>query len=87
MDIGDLEQQIQALRAQVQSGARQPTGIEQRIAELEDQVAELRLYLAVLLRLATSKGLVTTDQLQRIVEAIDAADGTQDGKYTGKKLT
>ena len=43
--------------------------------------------MAVLLKIVTSKGLVDADQLRRLVEAIDIADGTADGKYEGSPLS
>ena len=84
LDIGDIQEEVARLRAEVESrGANEPG---QRIQDLEDQVAELRLYVSVLLRIVTSKGLVTQDQLRRFAEALDAADGRRDGRFTGKDL-
>jgi hypothetical protein len=85
LDIGDIQEEIARLRAEVESRGTADPG--ERMRALEDQVAELRLYVSVLLRIVTSKGLVTQDQLRRLAEALDSADGTQDGRFTGKDLT
>jgi hypothetical protein len=44
---------------------------------------ELRLYLAALVRLLTAKGLVSREEIRQVVNAVDAEDGTRDGKYQG----
>ena len=45
--------------------------------------AELKLYLATLLRLLTKKDVISEQELRAMVSAIDLEDGTADGKYDG----
>jgi hypothetical protein len=56
-----------------------PHNIEQLQAEND----ELRLYLAAIVRLLISKGLVSNEEMSQVVYAIDAEDGKIDRKYKG----
>lgn len=53
------------------------------MGQLQAENDELRLYLAAIVRLLTSKGIVSREELQRVVDVIDAEDGKQDGRYRG----
>lgn len=44
---------------------------------------ELKLYLASLFRLLNNKGLISGDELNKMVGSIDAKDGTSDGRMDG----
>jgi len=41
----------------------------------------MRLYLTALVRLLISKGVVTQEDIKRIVDLIDMEDGSRDGRY------
>jgi hypothetical protein len=58
--------------------------VEQAFEHLQAENDELRLYLTAIVRLLISKGVVTNDEMRRVVDAIDAEDGTRDGKYKGR---
>ena len=86
-----LEDRVHKLEAQLANGS---VGEELRrsrmsgcgtdgVAQLKAENDELRLYLAALLRLLTSKGVVTREELARVVEIVDAEDGCVDGRFTG----
>jgi hypothetical protein len=45
--------------------------------------AELKLYLVSVIRLLTAKGTLSREELKTMVEAVDAEDGSSDGKYEG----
>ena len=47
---------------------------------------QLKLYLAAIIRLLTSKGLISKEDIQKMVEIIDAEDGAMDGKARGEVL-
>jgi hypothetical protein len=53
------------------------------IAELRAENDELRLYLTALMRLLAAKRVVTREELEQIVAAIDAEDGESDGGRRG----
>jgi hypothetical protein len=86
MDIEDQRQEIEDLRQQMESnpGTRDTDSLRSRIAQLEKDNGELRLYLASLIKYLGHKGLIRQDEMRKLVEAVDKEDGTADGNYTGK---
>jgi len=86
MDIEDTERDIDGLRRQLSSAYRTDMSQDQRLARLETENAELKLYLAALLRLLRMKGTVTDEELRTMVHAIDAEDGRVDGKANGEVI-
>jgi len=53
------------------------------VKALERENDELRLYVAAIVRLLVAKGVVTSEEMASLVQAIDAEDGSADGKYKG----
>ncbi len=53
------------------------------IDDLESQLYGLRLQVATLYRILIAKGVATSDELQALMEKVDAADGARDGEYFG----
>lgn len=84
MDIQDQKKEIEALRAEV-SRQKRSTGAD-RIAELERENAEMRLYLAALIRYLISNGTIDLNDFRVLIDEIDRADGRHDGGYEGKVL-
>jgi hypothetical protein len=90
--LGDVGQQldIQETRtalAQIQDRLR-ATGqfdheVSRRLDQLTAENAELKLYLAAIIRLLVAKGAIAPAELQEIVARIDRADGRADGKFSG----
>lgn len=58
-------------------------GVVERLQEAENDVGELTLFVRTLFRLLLEKGTVGRDEFLQAARAIDAQDGTVDGKYTG----
>ena len=83
MDIEDTERNIKTLRERLSRSGNRDISQDKKIANLETENAELKLYIAAIVRLLTSKGTITSEELTKIVEAIDAEDGISDGKYSG----
>jgi hypothetical protein len=81
IDIENQRAEIDRLREEIRCSRPGPTS---SLEGLQTQNDELRLFLAVIIRILVSKGVVTEDEMKQIVYAIDAEDGTLDGKYTGK---
>ncbi len=85
--LGNIGQQmdIEDLRAQLTDAnwraASDPT--PQRVAALQRENDELRLYVAAILRLLVSKKVATAEELRALVEAIDLEDGVRDTKFEG----
>jgi hypothetical protein len=83
-DIHDAQKALAEAEVDV---ARLKVGEEstnKRLARLEFENDELKLYLAATVRLLTPKGVVSRSELQAIVAAIDGSDGNADGRYSGK---
>jgi len=81
---------------------RRPPGIPQRrgdttmadqdsvdpgeIDDLERQIYGLRLHVATVYRLLTSKGVCTAEEIKAVMERIDAEDGARDQEFFGDVL-
>ncbi len=88
LDLQDQKQEIDSLKRELRSASagRASGGLDRRVAQLEQENDELRLYLAALIRHLTAKGVVNAIDLRGIVQAIDAEDGQVDGSYEGEIL-
>ncbi len=85
MDIEDQKREIEELRQQLAAGARAgDTTLKGRVAQLERENGELRLYLASLIRYLGHKGVLRQDEFCKLVEAVDTEDGDADNGYWGK---
>ena len=84
MDIEDTERDIKNLRGRLSRSGVRDISQDKKIDLLLTENAELKLYLASLVRLLTSKGTISPEELRAMVEAIDAEDGISDGKYGGE---
>ena len=84
LDIEEQRQEIQALRSRVraESGAA-ARDIEVRLDILERQSDEMKLYLAALVRYLASKGQIDLNEFAKLVDEVDAEDGSTDGRYQG----
>lgn len=89
MDLEDQRREIEALRRQVRasSAGRASIDVARRLAQLERENDELRLYLASLVRYLGNKGILQKDEFSTLVEAVDAEDGKADGGYEGQVVT
>jgi hypothetical protein len=83
MDIEDCENSISRMRQNIDAQSSIDRSQDREIAALRSENDDLKLYLAALIRLLTSKGVVSTDEITRLVEAIDGEDGAVDGKVDG----
>ncbi len=85
MDIEDQRREIDSLRRTVrkQSSGRTSSDVNQRLATLEKENDELRLYLATLVRYLGRKGLLLNDEFAALVDVVDAEDGKSDGGFEG----
>jgi hypothetical protein len=87
MDIEDIKGEIESLRdQQIDTGTHQANSLQSRIAQLEIENGELRLYLAALVRYLGNKSILQKDEFRILVETIDKEDNNTDGGYTGPIL-
>ena len=54
------------------------------VGRLQAENAELRLYLATLISLLISNGIISREEFERVSEVIDGLDGGADGRFDGK---
>ena len=83
LDIQDTENDIGKLRQNMRKIVNHEKSQKKQIEALIEENAELKLYLASLMRLLTAKGTITKEELTVMVSAIDVGDGRADGKYDG----
>lgn len=84
LDIEDCERELKHMQRELRGGYRKDMSQDKKIERLQEENAELKLYLASMVRLLMSKGTFERSELEAIVNAIDAEDGKKDGKMTGE---
>lgn len=84
LDIHDAEEALASLRTEVESAAQAEADLSRRFELLATENAELKLYLAAVVRLLVAKGTVSESKLRLIVDSLDREDGRADGRYDGK---
>ena len=84
LDLANQKNQINDLRKELSRNRAAPGGPAADLASLQAENDELRLYLAAVVRLLISKGVVSREEMKQVVDAVDAEDGVRDGKYKGK---
>ena len=83
LDIGDCENEVARLRRNLDTQASVDDSQDQQIQALRADNDELKLYLAALIRLLTSKNIISAGEITSFVEASDAEDGSIDGRAAG----
>lgn len=83
LDIQDTAHDLEQLRNWLAQSASANQSQDERINYLLSENAELKLYLASVIRLLTNKGVISQEELSTIIEAIDGEDGAVDGKLDG----
>ncbi len=85
MDIEDQRTEIEELRLRIDAGARAgDSTLKNRMAQLEKENGELRLYLASLIRYLGHKGVLHPDEFSKLVETIDKEDGDVNSEHQGR---
>jgi len=87
LDIDDVEQTVAQLRFELNTRRRVQQDVDlrqdERLVRLEADCAEMKLYLATLVRLLIGKGTIDREEFTRFVEIIDRSDGAADGRFGG----
>ena len=85
LDIMQQRDEMERLRAAVAEAKNKPapSGDSERIAQLEYELDEMRLYVVSLMRLLLSKELVSREDLERMLKMVDGLDGKEDGRHSG----
>jgi hypothetical protein len=71
LDIGDLENAIEQMRGDSAQKDQLDREQGQDIAQLQNENHELKLYLATLIRLLVSKGVLKQEEVDATVSAIE----------------
>ena len=71
MDIGDLNDGIAGMRSQLLRNERLDRDQARSIEQLQQENRELKLYLATLVRLLVSKGVLKPEEVETVVRAIE----------------
>ncbi|MDH4202443.1 MAG: nitrile hydratase subunit alpha [Phycisphaerae bacterium] len=80
LDISDCEADIRVLKESLMDLRAEEQSIDSELFHLHRENDHLKLYLAALTRLLVSKGILGADEIETMVDIIDAEDGALDGK-------
>jgi len=82
MDIEDQRRDLETMRRELLR--TRAAGGSDRLEALELENAELRLYLAALIRYLIGRGDIDVDEFRVLVDTIDQEDGRHDGGFRGE---
>lgn len=71
LDIGDLEDTISRMRGSLEQNQFEDRKQERSIEQLQKENRELKLYLATLIRLLAAKGVLTQEEIEAAVRAVE----------------
>ena len=80
LDIDDCEQDIRVLKESLMAMHDEGQKIDSELLSVSRENDQLKLYIAALIRLLTTKGVLNADEIRRMVDIIDGEDGAMDGK-------
>ncbi len=87
-ELNRIDDRIRSQRQREQSNRRIESSVREhqasRIAELEDELARLSLLTHALAEACLKNGAFQREDLEAIIEQIDASDGVVDGKLGGQ---
>ena len=83
MDISGCEQDIRVLKESLMEIHQEEQAQDTELMILKRENDELKLYIASIIRLLTNKGMLTAEEIKKMVDIIDAEDGAMDGKVRG----
>ena len=84
LDIEDTERDLASLKREIRGAFHKDMSQDKKIDTLISENAELKLYLASLIRLLVTKDIVSPEELTAVVAKVDAEDGSADGQYNGE---
>jgi hypothetical protein len=77
MNVEDVERDVEELRNYLRSEQKQHHSTEAKVAALQRENHELKLYFATLIRLLRTKNVLTPEEVQRFVDLLDRGDGVE----------
>ena len=86
LDISDCEEDIRVLKESLMEIHHEGQTIDSELSSVQRENDCLKLYLAAITRLLISKDLLSKEEIEKMVDIIDAEDGALDGKVRGDML-
>ena len=86
MDISDCEADIRVLKESLIDFHSEGQNIDSELLVVQRENDHLKLYLAAITRLLIGKRLLSKEEIEKMVDIIDAEDGAMDGKARGDLL-
>ncbi|MHC4237273.1 MAG: hypothetical protein ACYSOF_06430 [Planctomycetota bacterium] len=86
LDISDCEEDIRVLKESLMEIHHEGQNIDSELLAVQRENDHLKLYLASITRLLISKGMLSKEEIEKMVDIIDAEDGAMDGKARGEML-
>ena len=86
LDISDCEADIRVLKESLMEIHHEGQNIDSELLTLQRENDPIKLYLASITRLLIHKGVLSKDEIEKMVNIIDAEDGAMDGKARGEVL-
>jgi len=80
LDIEDQRKEIESLKGKLQSAG---SSEDVDLLQLHRENAELRMYLAALVRYLIVKEIINPKEFRILVDQIDREDGLHDGGFSG----
>ena len=82
----DCEGDIRVLKESLMEIHQEEQSIDSELLTVQRENDRLKLYLASITRLLISKGVLSKEEIEKMVDIIDAEDGVMDGKARGEVL-
>jgi hypothetical protein len=86
-NLAETIAEIDMLEQRLNKTAMGQVSVTDQLRRLTVENNELKLYVSTVFRLLLDKGIVTLEELESLVTAIDREDGVEDGRRTGPVLS
>jgi hypothetical protein len=86
-DLGEHLAEINILQQRLNKTTKGQASVVDELCRLIAENNELKLYVSTIFRLLLDKGMVTLEEVESLVSAIDREDGAEDGRRKGPVLS
>lgn len=86
-NLAETVGEIDILQQRLNKTARGQVSVTDELRRLTAENNELKLYVSTVFRLLLDKGIVTLEELETLVSAIDREDGVEDGRRSGPVMS
>ncbi len=85
-NLSETVGELKILQQRLNKTALGQASVTDELCRLTTENNELKLYVATIFRLLLDKQIVSLEELESLVDAIDREDGVEDGGYRGPVL-